>query len=497
MISDSYIFNSLHRKKEKLETYKSGELKFYSCGPTVYNLIHVGNLRSALVSDLFFRYWKSIGYKVQYARNYTDVDDKIIKKANEEGKSSEEVSEFFIQEVEKDYRAAGIQEPTFKPKVTAHIESVIQTISKIIENSGAYVDGQDVIYSVDSFKNYGQLSGKNLDQLIAGSRVEVKGNKKNPLDFYLWKAAKPGEPSWKSPWGLGRPGWHIECSAMILDLLGPKIDVHHGGVDLVFPHHENEIAQSEAASHEHPFSRYWLHHEFVTVNEQKMSKSIGNVFQAREFLDRFGGELARYLMLSPHYRSPIDFSENSLRTALSSLERIYSAKKLAGDLVLAHSSVTEKQDKAFDDLVSKFSEKIDLAYADDFHTPQVLSSFFELIREFNSCAYHLSAREQKYRAKVFIEQLDKHLGVVLGVGGLGASQALDHLHEISKKIEGLSTESVSEDRPTAEEIDALLQERVAARQNKDFARSDEIRDELSRRGVVVKDTPLGAKWSYK
>lgn len=484
------IFNSLTRQKEELKTIEPNKIRFYSCGPTVYNLIHIGNLRSAMVADMFQRCWRYLGYEVQYVRNYTDIDDKIIKKANEEGRTPSEVSEFYITEVEKDYASAGVQDPDQKPKVTQHLNDIIELIESIIQNGHAYEDQGNVIFSVESFEPYGRLSGKNLEDLKAGARVEVRSEKSNPLDFYLWKAAKPGEPSWPSPWGNGRPGWHIECSAMIRSILGDQIDVHHGGVDLVFPHHENEIAQSECATGHAPFARYWLHHEFVTLNEQKMSKSLGNVFLAREFLQTFGGEVARYFMLSPHYRSPIDFSKQGLLTAVSGLERLYESLARATTLAATASG----------DVPSDFQEKINLAvqkakeaWMNDFHSPGVMSASFDLIRDYNKAVDSASAAEQSSISKAFIDSIQEILGTVMGLGKQEPIEYLEFLSQVKRRLQGQDHEARSGGL-SDDEIEALVQERQEARKAKNFKRADEIRDQLQAQHIELRDSPQGVQW---
>lgn len=496
MIPDTRIFNSLSRKKEKLIPRQEGRLTFYSCGPTVYNLIHVGNLRSALVSDMFYRYWNYLGFDVIYARNYTDIDDKILNKAKEESVDASAISEKYIKEVEKDYREAGVLEPTYKPKVTDNLESIFELTQDILSRGGAYQVGGNIVFSVDAFDDYGKLSGKPLDQLMSGARVEVDEKKKNPLDFYLWKEAAEDQPGWDSPWGRGRPGWHIECSAMIRKYLGDQIDVHHGGVDLVFPHHENELAQSEKGCDRAPFVRYWMHHAFVTINEEKMSKSLGNIFSAREFLENFGGEMARYLMLTPHYRSPIDFSENSLWTAACGLERIYEAKKTATECVACSSSIGELSSE-FEKAVEESREKIKAALADDFHTPGVVASFFDLIRDYNKVAYQGTDADKRANANMFLKCLEAEMADILGVGLKAPEVALEELAEIKKRIKGVEAGADTKCELSASDIDSLLKERDEARKRKNFARADEIRDQLYEAGVDIKDTPLGAKWSYR
>jgi len=314
----------------------------YSCGPTVYGFIHIGNLRAALTADLFYRLFKRFGYDVTYVRNFTDVDDKIIKRANEEKVTSDDVTRKYIPEAEKDYALAGLMEPTHKTKVTEHMPEIITMVGKIIENGKAYTaddpegfdpTAKEVFFSIDAFPTYGQLSGKKLEDLRAGERVEVNTKKKNPADFSLWKPAKAGEPSWDSPWGKGRPGWHIECSAMACKWLGEQMDLHHGGEDLIFPHHENEIAQSEAATGTHPYVNYWVHNAFLNFDGEKMSKSLGNIVSARDFLSQYGGEVTRMLFLNVHYRSPFDINPVMMDQAITNLERLYEAKKKAEEKV--------------------------------------------------------------------------------------------------------------------------------------------------------------------
>jgi len=483
----------MSRRKEMLITRKEGKLSFYSCGPTVYNFIHVGNLRSALVADLFFRFWKQIGFDVVFTRNYTDVDDKIIHRAQEEKLSAPEIAEKYIEEVEKDYATAGCLEPTYRPKVTDTMTEIVALIEQLVSRGSAYVVDGNVVFSVDSFKDYGKLSGKRLEDLEVGARVDRDIRKKNPLDFYLWKASKEGEPFWESSWGKGRPGWHIECSAMIQKLLGNQIDVHHGGSDLIFPHHENEIAQSEAGSGKAPFVRYWLHHAFVTINQEKMSKSLGNVFSAREFLNKFSGEMARYMFLTPHYRSPIDFSENAVWSAAKALERIYEAKNLAEDcLALSSQPATSS---GFEEFVAKIAEEFYAAMSDDFHTPVAISKVFDLIKEYNSLAYKGSNEERAGHAKAFLGFLSQVLVPIFGFGDGNSKEVLQRLGEIQNSIKGW--EKSGSEKLSAIEIDNLIGERELARKRKDFKRSDEIRDELSAKGVELKDTPLGPKWSYR
>ncbi len=496
------LTNTLSGKKEELLTYQPGKLTLYSCGPTVYGLIHIGNLRGGLVADMFFRYFKRAGYDVNYVRNYTDVDDKIIQKGHEEKISAEEVARKYTVEVEKDFAVAGMMEPTHKTRVTDHISEIIQIIQKILDNGKAYiVEGGEVLYSINDFEGYGKLSHKKVEDLTAGIRVEVNTKKRNPLDFTLWKPAKPGEPAWDSPWGKGRPGWHIECSAMATKWLGDQIDVHHGGEDLIFPHHENEIAQTEAATCKTPYVRYWLHHAFLTLSKEKMSKSLGNVFTAREFLTRFSGEVARYMLLSVHYRSLIDFGPESIEQTLSSLHRIYEAK--------LHAQKLKSQSKARADLraesawgefaasCEKARSEIDENFANDFNTAGALASLFTLIREFNRTIAEPLAQATPSAvlgASELIRVLEEDIGGILGIGRMEAEQAL---HDLTRIKGALTTSEGGPSRPTEQEILAAIQSRADARKTKDFAGADAIRKDLEARGIMIKDSPSGTTWEYK
>ncbi|MEK6707088.1 MAG: cysteine--tRNA ligase [Bdellovibrionota bacterium] len=497
------LANTLTGKKEQLRTLEPGRLTMYSCGPTVYNYIHIGNLRGGLVADMFFRFFKRAGYEVLYVRNYTDVDDKIIKRATEEKTTSEAVSAKYTAEVEKDFAAAGMLEPTYKTTVTSHIPDIIAMIEKILRNGKAYVVDGEVLFSINKSVGYGKLSQKNIDELVAGMRVDVREKKQNPLDFTLWKPAKPGEPSWDSPWGRGRPGWHIECSAMASRWLGEQIDVHHGGEDLIFPHHENEIAQSEGASGKEPFVRYWLHHAFLTISKEKskekMSKSLGNIFTAREFLTKFPGEVARYMLLSVHYRAPIDFCDEAIESTLTSLHRIYEAKARAVDLVVRGdqgpgAEAGANHWVAFSAACDRARASIDEAFANDFNTAEALAVLFTLIREFNktvSYAAGSNAAAPEGAAKL-ISIMEGDIGGVLGVC---VSEPKSMLAELSRiRADRLGAKGVV--RMPEAEIVSLIEERNQARRSKDFKRADQIRNELQSRGVMIKDGPGGTTWEY-
>ena len=499
-IREIKVTNSLTGKKETLVTRTPGKLGMYSCGPTVYDLIHIGNLRAALASDLFFRYFKKVGYEVNFVRNYTDVDDRIIAKSITEKVGTDQIADRFIGEVEKDYALAGMQEPTHKTTVREHIPEIIAMTKKIIDNGKGYVapDGE-VLFSIEKFEGYGKLSHKKVDDLVAGIRVEVSEKKKNPLDFTLWKPAKPGEPTWDSPWCKGRPGWHIECSAMASKWLGEQMDVHHGGSDLIFPHHENEIAQSEAASGKAPYVGFWLHSAFLTMHKEKMSKSLGNVLTARDFLAQYGGEFTRYMLLSVHYRSLIDFSDATIEQALMELQRIYEAKAKAVQLQGLKVSMPDmRAESAWGIFMAECETartEIDDHYANDFNTAGAMSSLFTLIRSFNRILSEPKAAGTPsviLAAGELIKIMEQDLGDVVGIGRGVPEKML-------KDLEGIRLSRANANgpaRPTEEEILKGIQARADARKNKDFAEADRIRKDLEARGVAIKDNPTGTTWHY-
>lgn len=494
--------NTLSGKKELFTPRVPGKVSFYSCGPTVYNLIHIGNLRGGVVADMVFRYLTRIGYEVNYVRNYTDVDDKILKRALDEKITADEVTKKYIREVELDYSVAGMVEPTQKPCVTTHIPEIITLIERIIQQKKAYVskDGE-VFFSIGDFPEYGKLSHKKVEDLQAGMRVEVNEQKRNPLDFTLWKPAKPGEQlSWDSPWGKGRPGWHIECSAMSSKHLGDQIDLHHGGMDLTFPHHENEIAQSEAASGQAPFVKIWLHHGMLNFGNEKMSKSLGNTFQARDFLKAYGGEVTRYFLLSLHYRAPIDFNDQSIENTLTSLQRIYEAKAKAIEITKTKKAMPDLRAEnlwgEFAAETQKTKTEIDEAFANDLNSAGALGSVFNLVRAFNRTLSEPMAQATPSAilgAQALIEILEKDIGEVLGIGKLSPEKALADLASI--RSQRLTKSGV--DRPTDDEIRAAIQARADARKAKNFAEADRVRKDLEARGVVLKDGPGGTTWEFK
>ena len=462
------LYNTLKKQKEEFRPIEPGKVGIYCCGPTTYNFIHLGNARPLVVFDTIRRYFLWRGMDVRYVQNFTDVDDKIIKRGHEEHMAPEAVAEKYIAAYFEDAKALNVLPADVHPRVTEHIPEIIALIEKIIANGHAYAAGGDVYFDVLSFPRYGELSGRAVEDLKAGARVDPTEHKRNPLDFALWKAAKPGEPAWDSPWGKGRPGWHIECSAMSRKYLGDTFDIHGGGADLVFPHHENEVAQSKAATGS-DFVHYWLHNGFITVNEEKMSKSLGNFFLLRDILAKFPGPVVRYYLLATHYRSPIDFSDDKLASAQKSLERIHNSWQLFQD---AQKRAVPGADEAFSALIAKHKEEFIAAMDDDFNTALAISVVFNFCRDLNTwlAAHPTPPAETMAEAKALFEGFDAVLGMIIPVeaekGGL--EDALMAL---------------------------ILDIRQKARANKDWATADAIRDGLKAAGVVVEDTPQGARWN--
>ncbi len=453
------IYNDLSRSKETFEPLQPGKVNLYVCGMTVYDLCHLGHARVMVVFDVVYRYLKAIGYDVTYIRNITDIDDKIINRANENGEPFHELTERFIQAMHEDSDALGIIPPDAEPKATDHIVEIISMCEKLIEKGHAYVaDNGDVYYDVYSFPTYGKLSGKSLEDLQAGARVEPGDVKRKPLDFALWKSAKPDEPSWQSPWGDGRPGWHIECSAMSTKALGDTFDIHGGGADLTFPHHENEISQSEGATG-HPFVKYWMHNGFVRINDEKMSKSLGNFFTVREILERYQAEEVRYFILTSQYRSPLNYSDEHLDNARNALTRFYTA--LRG---LPEATPTAG---------TQFEKDFHAAMQDDFNTPVALATLFELVREMNR------VRVDDEAAAASLGALLRQLGDLIGIL---QSDAESYLRGGASANDGDA------------EIDALVTQRNEAKANKDWGTADEIRNKLQEMGIVLEDGPSGTTW---
>jgi cysteinyl-tRNA synthetase len=486
------VYNTLSAGKEEFVPREPGKVGMYVCGVTVYDHCHIGHARANVVFDVIYRYLSHIGYDVNYVRNYTDIDDKIINRANREGVPYNEVSERFIAEFDKDMARLGLRLPTHQPKATEHIDDIITIVSTLIDKGVAYQAGGDVFFCVDRFDDYLKLSGRNLEEMQAGARIEVDERKRHPMDFALWKEAKPGEPYWESPWGKGRPGWHIECSAMSMKFLGSTFDIHGGGKDLIFPHHENEIAQSEAASGQQ-FVKYWLHNGFVNINAEKMSKSLGNFFTIKEVLEKYDSEVLRFFLLSSHYRSPIDFSDQNLTEAEAGISRIYQA--LAG-IDEARAAVAAKKPatgnaeavKELGDMAETFPARFREAMDDDFNTALALANVFDLVRGVNRVlADGLAGTDEARGALAAARAGIDELGGVLGLFTTEPSAFFARITE--RKMAGLAI--------APEEIEQLIEERAAARKQKDFKRSDEIRDLLLARGIVLLDGPQGTTWKVK
>jgi cysteinyl-tRNA synthetase len=464
------IYNTLTRKKEEFVPLKEGRVTIYTCGPTVYDYFHVGNARVFITFDMIRKYLQFKGYDVTFVQNFTDIDDKMIKRANEEGVSVKELGDRFIEEYFADAAALGIQRADFHPRATSHIDEIIKLIKTLEDKGYAYeVDG-DVYYATRKFKEYGKLSHQHLDELEAGARIAPGEKKKDPMDFALWKAKKPNEPAWQSPWGEGRPGWHIECSAMSMKYLGETIDIHGGGPDLIFPHHENEIAQSEAATGK-PFARFFMHVGYLNINNQKMSKSLGNFFTVRDILKDYNPEVLRFFMLSSHYRSPINFSRKMMDQAKSSMERFYNAlynmeylEEIADEKPLSQKEENYKNEQ------QRNKERFIQAMDDDFNTADAISALFDIVRAFNT-----DVNEDFSKQTIcFTKDLLLSLGQVLGLFREFADKSM-----------------------LDEEIEQKIKERQEARQARNFELADKIRDELMKKGIVLEDTSTGVRWKRK
>ena len=460
------IYNSLTREKEEFVPIVPGEVKMYVCGPTVYNYFHIGNGRTFIIFDTIRRYLEYRGYKVTFIQNFTDIDDKMINKANAEGITVKELGDKFINEYYQDADGLQIKRATVNPRATEYIEEVVKFVQELVDKGFAYeVDG-DVYFSTKKFEEYGKLCGQNLEDLQSGARISIDERKKDPMDFAVWKSQKPGEPAWESPWGLGRPGWHIECSCMAKKLLGDTIDIHGGGMDLKFPHHENEIAQSEAVTGK-KFANYWMHAAFVNVDNKKMSKSENNFVTAREALTKYSSDVIRFLMLSGHYRTQINFSTELLDSAKSSVERLYNCinnlENLINEVNRKEADDSEKDYlKSLDKYREKFIEKMD----DDFNTADGISVLFDLVKDINNNVSINSSVELCEGALRLIRELGSPLGIL-------------------QKTEEKSLEA---------EIQELIDKRQEARKNRDFALADKIRDDLKARNIVLEDTPQGVRW---
>lgn len=459
------IFNTMSRSKEEFVPVDEKEVKIYACGPTVYNYIHIGNARPLCVFDVLRRYLEYRGYNVKFVQNFTDIDDKIINRANEEGSTFEEISKKYIEEFWTDAHGLNFKDATVHPKATENIEEIIDIIKTLEEKGYAYAVNGDVYFRTLKFKEYGKLSHQPIEDLVSGARIAVGDIKENPLDFALWKGAKEGEPYWESPWGKGRPGWHIECSAMNRKYLGKTIDIHCGGQDLVFPHHENEIAQSECAN-DCTFSKYWMHNGYINVDNVKMSKSLGNFKTVREIADAYGYEVIRYFLISSHYRSPINYNLEIIEQCKSALERLYTCRESL-DFAIKNAADIDDDIELINALNGRREQFIE-AMDDDLNTADGLSAVFELVKDINTKILDKAVSENvcKTAAKVFDELCD-----VLGILYNRKSNDLDA------------------------EIEALIEKRQEARKNRDFATADKIRDDLKAQGIILKDTPQGVTWT--
>lgn len=464
------IYNTLTRQKQEFVPIDKNEVKMYACGPTVYNYIHIGNARPLIIFDTLRRYMEYRGMKVKFVQNFTDVDDKMIRRANEEGVTVKELGDRFIGEYFKDAEALGVHAATIHPKATENIDSIIEVVKKLEDNGYAYnVDG-NVYFATKKFREYGKLSKQPLEDLEAGARIDVNEQKRDPMDFALWKKQKEGEPAWDSPWGMGRPGWHIECSAMVNKFLGKTIDIHAGGKDLIFPHHENEIAQSECANGV-PFANYWMHNGYINVDNRKMSKSLGNFSTVRDILQKYDGETVRFFMLSAHYRNPINFSDELMEQAKSATERVYTCIDNL-EFLLKNSADRELTDneteyiKSLDGFKGKFIAAMD----DDLNTAEAIAAIFDIVYASNTALSNDGSSSKAAVEKTL--DIIRELGSVLGLFQKSEKKSLDS------------------------EIEELIEKRNKARAEKNWSEADAIRDRLKEMNIVLKDTPMGVKWSY-
>ena len=460
------VFNTMTRQKEELVPLTPGEFKIYACGPTVYNFIHIGNARPICVFDVLRRYLEFLGNKVTFVQNFTDVDDKIIKRANEEGITSAEVAEKYIAEYKKDAEGLGVKPASIHPKATENMEKIIEIVESLVEKGYAYpLSDGSVYFRVRKFDEYGKLSHQDVSDLESGARIEADSEKEDPLDFCLWKAAKPGEPSWTSPWGEGRPGWHIECTAMIKNHLGETIDIHCGGQDLIFPHHENEIAQGECCTG-HEYARYWMHNGYINVDNVKMSKSLGNFFTVRDVAEKYGYEPIKYMMIQAHYRMPLNYTLTVIESAKASLERMYTCRDNLDFAIENAQAENQGGEEEFVAMLSEKKQAFITAMDDDLNTADAVAVIFDLVREINT---FITAPHAKSALEAAAELFDALTGV-LGI-------------LYNRKKESLE-----------EEVEQLIAARQAARKERNWAEADRIRDELKAMGIVLEDTPQGVKW---
>jgi cysteinyl-tRNA synthetase len=483
------IYNSQTRRKEPFIPQKAGEVRLYVCGVTVYDECHIGHARSFIVFDAMVRYLKSRGFTVHYIRNFTDVDDKIIVRAKAEGISASDLAQRYIRSFHEDMAALSVERATHEPRATGYIPAIIHIIEALVRQGNAYEVQGNVYFAVEKFPGYGKLSGRNLEEMMAGARVEPEPGKNHPMDFALWKAGKPGEPQWESPWGPGRPGWHIECSAMSTELLGPTLDIHGGGKDLIFPHHENELAQTEAYTGK-TFVRYWVHNGFVTLNREKMSKSLGNFLTIREMLSRYHPEVVRLFLLSSHYRSPLDYSEETIRRTEDGLTRLYSTLDQLSRQG-ANQGVEPKPEpgeggKALRDPLNTFHQKFETAMSDDFNTARAIGYLFDLVKKINRVLMENPGLALSRDLRDRILQETGRVGEILGILKEPPAQFLDNLKRTRARAADLDEER----------IEALVAERNEARRMKDWARADAIRRELTDMKVTLLDSPEGTTWKF-
>lgn len=475
------VYNTLTKQKEEFVPITPGKANIYVCGVTPYNHPHVGNARPFVTWDVIRRFLEHEGYDVTHVQNFTDVDDKIINTANKEGVQWFDICNRYIDSYFEVMDKLNVRRAHVYPRVSEHINDIIATVQCLIDNGYGYVVDGDVFYSVEKFKYYGQLSGRNLEDMLAGARVDVDDRKRNPMDFALWKSAKPGEPAWESPWGPGRPGWHIECSTMSMKYLGESFDFHGGGSDLIFPHHENEIAQSEGCTGIHPFVHYWLHNGFITVNEEKMSKSLGNFFMVIDILEHYDPETLRFFIVSTHYRSPLDFSDARLTEAQKSLARLRQAQETLGELSEMMSAGPTADSLALRDKVKELREAFMEAMRDDFNTALAISHMFALAKEIN--IYH----------KAVVDAGIKPDGKLVALLNAVLAEMCSIIGVLEKTAAPAAEESG--DSKEAELVEMLIAMRQDARKNKNYALADELRNKLSEIGIVLQDTPQGVKWS--
>ena len=482
------VYNTLSREKEAFKPLQDEHVKMYVCGPTVYGLLHIGNFRGPIFYNLVRNWLEKSGYQVSYAYNYTDVDDKIIKKANEEGVESSTISERYIQEFQKDFQALRLRKHDYNPKVTETMEQIIDVVDQLIKNDHAYVIDGEVFYSIDKFSDYGKLSKKKLDDLNAGQRVDVDTRKKNPHDFVLWKPSKQGEPSWDSPWGKGRPGWHIECTAMIRKIFGNSIDIHGGGVDLIFPHHENEIAQGEGHCSD-IYCKYWIHNNFINLNDEKMSKSLGNIISTREFIETYHPEVLKYVILSSHYRSLLNVNEEKIEQSITALSRFY--KSLEGSEQYLKETADLKEGsilKNFKEVLSQADKKIKTALDDDFNTGEMFSAMFEVVRNFNAQNFIKKKKDPNAKASILaFSSWLKEWGQMSALFQDEPRKILKELDQVLIKMKKIDTQRVHE----------LLEKRNQARSDKNWELSDQYRDELLAMDIEINDSPTGTTWEVK